>query len=272
MSTHIQAELLNAYARGDVDGAHAYSIEAHVVGCAECQASIGGLVAADRLERVWADVEDRLDAPRVGPVEAMLKRFGVREHLARLLVATPALRLSWLGSCALVLLFAVWAASQRADGVYWFLVLAPLLPLAGVGAAYGPDVDPTYEVGLAAPLGSCRLLLIRALAVLVSTGTMVAISSLALPGLHWSAAAWLLPSLALTLASLALATRLSVIAACGALAVGWMLATGVGRRLADEPLDVFAPTTQLACVLLAVGAALVLARSAENFERRGDLA
>jgi len=114
--------------------------------------------------------------------------------------------------------------------------------------------------------------LIRALAVLVSTGTMVAISSLALPGLHWSAAAWLLPSLALTLASLALATRLSVIAACGALAVVWMLATGVGRRLADEPLDVFAPTTQLACVLLAAVAALVLARSAENFERRGDLA
>jgi len=139
MSTHIQAELLTAYARGDVDGAHAYSIEAHVVGCAECQASIGGLVAADRLERVWADVEDRLDAPRVGPLEAMLKRFGVREHLARLLVATPALRLSWLGSCALVLLFAVWAASQRPDGVYWFLVLAPLLPLAGVGL----PMDPT---------------------------------------------------------------------------------------------------------------------------------
>jgi hypothetical protein len=258
MSTHIQAELLNAYARGDVDGAHAYSIEAHVVRCAECQASIGGLVAADRLERVWADVEDRLDAPRVVPLEAMLRRFGVSEHLARLLVATPALRLSWLGSCALVLVFAVWAASQQ--------------PLAGVGAAYGPDVDPTYEVGLAAPLSSFGLLLIRALAVLVSTSAMVAISSLALPGLQWSAAAWLLPSLALTLASLALATRVSAIAACGALAVVWMLATGVGRRLADEPLDVFAPTTQLACALLTVGAALVLARNAENFERRGGLA
>jgi len=107
MSTHIQAELLHAYARGDVDGAHAYSIEAHIVGCAECQALIGGVVAADRLERVWADVEDRLDAPRVSALEVLLRRLGVREHLARLLVVTPALRLSWLGSCALVLVFAV---------------------------------------------------------------------------------------------------------------------------------------------------------------------
>ena len=271
MSTHIQAELLNAYARGDVDGAHAYSIEAHVVGCGECQASIGGLVAADRLERVWAEVGDRLDAPRVSPLEALLRRVGVREHLARLLVATPALRLSWLGSGALVLMFAAWAASQQPGGVYWFLVLAPLLPLAGVAAAYGPDVDPTYEVGLAAPLSSFGLLLIRALAVLVSTSAMVAISSLALPGLHWSAAAWLLPSLALTLCSLALATRVSAITACGSLAVVWMLATGVGRHIAEQPLDVFAPATQLACALLAVGAALVVVRNAENFERRGDL-
>ncbi len=271
MSTHIAAELLGAYVSGDVDGAHAYSIEAHVVDCAECQASIGALVAADRLERVWADVEDRLDAPRVGALEAALRRAGVRAHLARLLVATPALRLSWLGSCALVLAFAVWAAGQQPGGVYWFLVLAPLLPLAGVAAAYGPDVDPTYEVGLAAPVDSFRLLLLRAVAVLVSTSAMVSIASLALAGQHWSAAAWLLPSLALTLASLALATRMSPIAACGSLAVVWMLATGVGRRLTEQPLDVFAPATQVACVLLAAVAALVLTRDAERFERRGDL-
>jgi hypothetical protein len=272
MSMHVEGELLAAYARGDVDAAHAYSIEVHVVACADCQVAIGRLVAADRLEGVWADVEDRLDAPRIGPMEAVLMRVGVREHLARLLVTTPSLRLSWLGACALVLAFAAWAAGERDEGVYWFLVLAPLLPLAGVAAAYGPDVDPTYEVGLAAPTSSFALLLIRALAVIVTTTAMILFSSLALPGLHWTAGAWLLPSLGLTLASLVLATRMPPIAACGSLAVAWMLATAAGWGLAPEPLELFGPTAQFAWAPVAVVAALVLVRNADDFERRGDLA
>jgi hypothetical protein len=34
-----------------------------------------------------------------------------------------------------------------------FLVMAALLPVAGVAAAYGPGVDPAYDVGRASP---CR--------------------------------------------------------------------------------------------------------------------
>jgi hypothetical protein len=196
----------------------------------------------------------------------------VPEHTARLLGATPALRLSWLLACALVLAFAVWAASRREGGVYWFLVLAPLLPLGGVAVAYGPDVDPTYEVGLAAPMRSFGLLLIRALAVLVTTTAMAAIAALALDGLHWTAAAWLAPSLGLTLASLALATRVSALAACASLGVLWMVVAGAGWRLAQEPLDLFGPAGQLTCALVAAISAIALARNADGFERRGGMA
>ena len=144
----------------------------------------------------------RCAAPRRG--RGRLVRLGVPEHLARLLGATPALRASWLLGCALVLAFAAWAATRRADGLVVFLMLAPLLPVAGVAAAFGPDVDPSYEIGLAAPMRSFGLLLLRALAVLVTTTVMAGIAALALPGLQPSAAAWLLPSLGLTLASIAL--------------------------------------------------------------------
>ena len=139
-----------------------------------------------------------------------------------------------------VLAFAVWAARGDQQGVYWFLVLAPMLPLAGVAAAYGQGVDPTYEVGLAAPMRSFGLLLIRAVAVLVTTTVIAGLAALALPGLQWTAAAWLLPSLGLTLASLALATRMpgSSHAArwprCGC----WRR---LQRRLAQDPLDFFGP-------------------------------
>ncbi|HVF80152.1 MAG TPA: hypothetical protein VNA28_17800 [Solirubrobacteraceae bacterium] len=137
--------------------------------------------------------------------------------------------------------------------------------------AYGPDVDPTYEVGLAAPMRSFGLLLIRALAVLVTTTAMAAIAAVALPGSHWSAAAWLAPSLGLTLASLALATRTSATAACGSLAAVWVLAVGTGWSITREPLLVFGATGQLTFALVAVLAALVLARSTDSFERRGGM-
>jgi predicted anti-sigma-YlaC factor YlaD len=271
MSWHVQPELLEQYARGDADQAQAYSIEAHLPACSECREQIASVVDVARLQDIWEGVEERLDAPRRGPVEAGLISLGVREHIARLLGATPALRLSWLLACALVLAFAAWAAQGGESGLFSFLVLAPVLPLAGVAAAFGRDVDPTYENGLAAPMRSFDLLLIRALAVLASTTVMAAFAALALPGLQWSAAAWLLPSLGLTLASLALTTRMSAPLACGSLAVAWLVTVWTGRALTQEPLYVFGPGGQLACAVIAAAAALVLTRNADRFERRGDL-
>lgn len=270
MSWHVHPEMLEQYARGDADAAQAYSVEAHLPACSECREQIAAVVDVARLEDIWHGVEERLDAPRRGPVEAGLIRLGVREHVARLLGATPSLRLSWLLACALVLTFAAWAA-QGDGGVFSFLVLAPVLPLAGVAAAFGRDVDPTYEIGLAAPMRSFDLLLIRALAVLASTTVLAALAALALPGLHWSAAAWLLPALGLTLASLALTTRLAAPLACGSLAVAWLMTVWTGRTLTEEPLYVFGPAGQIICALIAAGAALVLARNPDRFERRGDL-
>ena len=272
MSWHVQPELLAAYARGDTDEAHAYSIEAHLPSCGQCRAQIAALVDGERLAHAWAGIEASLDAPRRGPVEAALARLGVPDHLARLLGATPALRASWLVACAAALALAVLAASRGDDAIVVFLILAPLLPVAGVALAYGPDVDPTYEIGLAAPLRSFGLLLIRALAVLAATSVMAAIAALALPGLHWSAAAWLLPALGLTLASIALATRVSPVAASGSLTVVWVLSVLTGWSLSEEPLLVFGPAGQILCALVAAVAAVVVARSADSFERRGGIA
>jgi len=272
MNWHVHHDLLERYARGDAEPAHAFSIEAHLPSCPLCREQIAQLADGARAARVWEGIEERLDTPRRGPVEAGLVRAGLHEHVARLLGATPALRLSWLLACALVLALAVWAANHRETGLALFLALAPLLPLAGVAAAYGPDVDPTYEVALAAPMRSFGLLLIRALAVLVTTTALAAVAALALPGLQWSAAAWLAPSLGLTLASLALATRMGALIACVSLAALWILAVGVGWRVAQEPLAVFGVAGQVTCATVAAVALLVIARNADSFERRGGIA
>ena len=147
-----------------------------------------------------------------------------------------------------------------------YLVTAPLFPLAGIAAAYGPGIDPTYEIGLSAPMRSFRLLLIRAIAVLVTTMGLVGVSALALPRLDWTAAAWLLPALALSSSVLALGTAVRPIAAASWLSAVWVAGVlGVELAAAGE-LVAFRATGQIVCAVVALAAvALVIARR-DRFE------
>ena len=268
MSWHVETELFERYAAGTIDQASSFSIEAHLLSCATCRAQTASLVGADRMERIWHEVGQRVDAPRRGPVEALLLRLGMPDHLARLLAATPSLSLSWFLAVAVSLSFTVTAAYHGQKGLLVFLVLAPLLPLAGIAAAYGPGIDPTYEIGLAAPIRSFRLLLIRASAVLASTTVLAGAAALALPGLDWTAAAWLLPSLALTVLSLGLATFASAPVAFGSVAVLWIAVVTLVELSATTRLAAFHAFGQVTFLIVAVVAALLVARRREAFDMR----
>jgi hypothetical protein len=151
-------------------------------------------------------------------------------------------------------------------GLMAFLLVAPLLPVAGVAVAYGPHVDPAHELGVAAPLSGLRLLLLRTAAVVGATAALAAVAALALPGLDWTAAAWLLPALGLTLAALAVATTTGPATACALVAAAWVTAVLAAWRSSGDPLTAFGSAGQLACLAVAAaGAALVLARR-ETFE------
>jgi putative zinc finger protein len=276
MTWHADAAQLAGYAGGELDPARAASVEAHLLDCPACQAGVAGAVPRDRLERIWRGVAEVVDGPRPGPVERLLARLGVPGHTARLLAAAPSLHLSWFAAVAAALGFAVVAAHGGRSGPLLFLLLAPLLPVAGVAAAYGPGIDPTHELAVAAPMPGSRLLLLRAAAVLASTTLLAATAALALPDLGWLAAAWLLPALGLTLASLALATALHPAAAAGTVAFAWVVAVGATQWAAVRHLrDPFAapvasalfdPAGQLAFLALAVLAALLLARRSDRFD------
>jgi class 3 adenylate cyclase len=200
-----------------------------------------------------------------GPVEAVLMRMRVPDHVARLLAATPSLRVSWLGATALALGFSILAAYGSRDPLL-FLVVAPLLPLGGVAAAFGPGVDPTYEVGMACPVRSSHLLLIRATAVLATTSVLAGIASLTLPRLDWTAAAWVLPSLGLTIASLALATVMRPLTAAGTVAFLWVAGSIVSQRVATVPDAAFRGPGQIAFFAVIVVAAPLFARRREHLE------
>jgi Putative zinc-finger len=265
---HADGALLAAYHDQRLDAAARWSVEAHLTSCAACRLRARALVDPARLERVRTALIEAVDLPRAGVAERLLVRLGVAEHTARLLAATPALRGSWLLAVAVVLGFAVLAGWTHPgqDANLAFLCVAPLLPLAGIAAAYGPGVDPTYEIGLAAPLSSFRLLLLRAAAVLGAATLLAAAASLALPQLGPGAAGWLLPSLGLTASGLALATTVEPLRAIGITAGAWVIAVVV-TVLPPAPSSVlFAVAGQVGFAALALLAAAVLLVRRGHFE------
>jgi class 3 adenylate cyclase len=204
------------------------------------------------------------EGPR-GPVEGVLVRIGVPDHVARLLAATPSLRVSWFGATVVALGFSILAAYGKQDPLM-FLVIAPLLPLGGVAAAFGPGVDPTYEIGLSCPVRTSRLLLIRATAVLAATSFLAGLASLALPRLDWTAAAWLLPSLGLTIATLALATVMRPLWAVGTVAFLWVTGVVASEILSSVPDAAFRGPGQVTFFAVVVVAAPLFARRREHLD------
>ena len=273
---HADAETLASYAEGATDDVTADSLEAHLIACDTCRRALAATAEPATLDRMWAGVVDELDTPRAGVVERGLTAIGVRDHVARLLAATPSLRLSWLVAEAVALGTAAALTSatrgRAADaGLALFLVLAALLPVAGVAVAFGPGVDPTYEVGLASPMRSFRLVVVRALAVLGTSTAIAGVAALAQeylggPDVGWAAAAWLLPSLGLTAATLALATSFRPQIAAAITAATWLALAGTATARTADRLAPFRGTAQLVFVVLIVISCVVLVQRRRAFE------
>ncbi|MCF4138345.1 hypothetical protein L1856_18945 [Streptomyces sp. Tue 6430] len=129
------------------------------------------------------------------------------------------------------------------------LALAPVVPVLGVALSYGPHADPVHEIAAASPAGGLRLLLTRTAAVLLVSLPLLTLAGLLLPGSGApGAAAWLLPGLALTLASLALAGYAGSRTGAAVTGGGWLCAV-LAPALASPS---GAPLTRLAEQLTAV--------------------
>jgi hypothetical protein len=191
-------------------------------------------------------------------VQRALARAGLSESDALLVAAAPSLRTSWLlglvGSLGFVALSVAYGGAR---GLAFFLLVAPLIPVAGVAFAYGPDVDPAYELGHAAPYPGTRLLLLRTAAVLATCLPLVTATSLVVPGLDVTAFAWLLPALAFSAVVLAASTWCRPVVAATAVGLGWVCAVAAAGLVRDAAA-VLTPTLLPVYCLLGVAAAFVL--------------
>ena len=266
---HAPVDTLVRFARSPeaLDDTTASSVEQHLLGCRGCRALVADAADPIELDLSWEQVADAIDRPSAGPAERLLVRVGVAPDVARVVGATPGLRLAWLATTALLAVAAA-VVAQGSGTDAPFLVVAPLVPLGSVLLTFLAIDDPAGEAGLATPMHGFGLLMRRTLATLVPTFVILAIASLVQPDLTSGGALWVLPSLALTLGALALATVTRITVATGVLAVTWLnlvlaLSLLEGHRvpIADSPLfDTVGQATALALVVVA-GAVLLTRRN-----------
>jgi hypothetical protein len=270
---HADAELLAGYVAGALGRAPAASVEAHLMTCALCRAAVSPLADPDRLARNLAAITERVDEPRLLPIERLLQRLGVPERVTRVLMITPAARAAWLAGVAVALAIAVVADLNNASegALFAFLVVAPLLPLAAVAAAFGSRTDPVRELIVAAPVPAFELLLLRSLAVLAPTIAVAAVASLVIPHQPWDSALWLLPSFGLAATTLALGTWFPVRPVACALGGAWIAAAAISVRGAPraelvERFAAFRPAGQLALLVVTLAAGAVVVRRRDSFD------
>ncbi|MGY1652786.1 zf-HC2 domain-containing protein [Geodermatophilus sp. SYSU D01119] len=267
---HADEDLLSRYVRGDAGPVAAASLEQHLLRCASCRDRIAAHVPVPLLDAAWERVRDEAVAGRPRRLERLLVRLGVPASDALLVATAPSLRTSWLVGLVVTLVFVGLGAAYGGDrGLTFFLLVAPLVPVAGVAFAYGPDADPSHEAALATPYPATRLLLLRTAAVLAASLPPVLVAALLVPALSWTAVAWLLPALSLTAALLAASTWVRPTVTAAALGAGWTAAVTSASRAAD-PTAVLAPALLVAYAVLGCLALLVLVLRSRSLTTPGS--
>jgi hypothetical protein len=256
---HAHPDLLEGYLAGRLDAVVGASVEQHVTRCAECRSAVAPLLTAPTIQRTWDGIRDAVESPPLPYPIRLARRCGLPETTAVLLAATASLRGAWLVGAFLSLAFATMAAVvTQGTTLAPFLLVAPLAPVVGVAAAYGPRQDPAEALVATAPYGRTRLILLRTLAVLVSVLPVTALLGLAVPGPAWLAAAWLGPALALVPVLLALASFVGPRTAAGVVSLGWIGVVVASVRDYGPTWPVEA-TQQVVYLGLAVAAIAVIA-------------
>lgn len=282
---HASADLLSSYAAGQVDEVVIWSMEAHLTRCGRCRSALSAHVDAERLARNRSAVFARAALADGGRMRRLLCQCGVPDHLLRLLAATPSLRRSWLLAVTCVL--AIVAGEAVAVGYGWvgngartgvglavhldpevlapFLLVAPLLVLAGVAAAFLPMFDPAWRLAVAAPFSGFTLLLARSVSALAAALVPVVAAAFVLPGPGWLPVALLLPSLALCAFALAAATIVGPLASAITAGAFWALPVLL-LAAAHAPLVIVQRNAQFVCAAVLCAAGLALLVRHDRFE------
>lgn len=258
---HASDRLIEGYVTGaPIPDQQIWALEAHLEVCGTCRARLAAVQPAKPLvDLAWAALLPSLDRPPARP-----------RKLARWLStwATPVV-LPWLAMIVLVAFAAVfldYAFRSGAGGVTQVQLVAPVLPVLGVAAAWARGLDPAYELVTASPRAGLYLIFRRTAAVLA-----VIMPALLVAG--WltdtEVALWLLPSLAFTAGTLALGGLIGVSRAAAGLIAAWVLVVVAPTVAVGQQTFAFTGTASPVWAAIFVLAAVVVALRRGAFTRLG---
>jgi hypothetical protein len=115
------------------------------------------------LQRVWLGVAAEVWRRRPGLVERLAGRALRSPGLARALVTTPSLLPGWIVASAVVLAAGMFAT--LGTGTPFVALFAPAVAAAGIAYAYGPGIDPAWELSQSMAVSDRMVLLVRVLVV-----------------------------------------------------------------------------------------------------------
>ena len=156
------------------------------------------------LDRVWIGVAAQVWRRRPGPVERTAGRLLRSPGLARALLTTPSLLLPWL--IASVAVLAVGTMATRGTGQPLVALLAPAVAACGIAYAYGPGIDPAWELSRSMAVSDRMVLLVRAFVVFAVNAVLGLAASFASGTAAALTFGWLIPMTAVCALALAAAT------------------------------------------------------------------
>jgi hypothetical protein len=180
------------------------------------------------LDRVWTGVAAQVWRRTPGLMERAAAWLLRSPGLARALVTTPSLLLGWVIASAVIL--AAGMAASLGTGTPYVALVAPAVAGAGIAYAYGPGIDPAWELSRSLAVSDRMVLLVRALAVFGLNAVLGMAASAASGAAATVTFGWLVPMTAvcaLALAAATLARSANVGVAAGM--AGWAIAILSGK-------------------------------------------
>ena len=206
------------------------------------------------LGRVWISVAAQVWRRQPGWLERTAGRLLRSPGLARALLTTPSLLLPWLLTSIAVL--AAGAAATTDSGQPLVALLAPAVAAAAIAYAYGPGMDPAWELSCSMAVSDRMVLLVRALTVFAVNAVLGLVAS-AVSASGAAAAVtfgWLIPMTAVCAFALAVATAARSANAGAAAGVAAWLITVLSGRVATGHFAAAVTDTVLFLPYLAIGA------------------
>ena len=204
------------------------------------------------LDRVWTSVAAEVWRRHPGWLERTAARLLRSPGLARALLTTPSLLVPWLISTVVV--FGTGALLRLGPGQPAVWLLAPAVAAVGIACAYGPGIDPAWELCYSMAVSERMVLLTRAVAVFAVNAVLGLVASAASGAAASLTFGWLLPMTAicgLTLA-VAVAARSATVGAAAGVAA-WVI-TVLANRTASGQITATVTNTETYLPYLAAAA------------------